>query len=45
MNDIEKKLFHDLGEEKEVPTKVRTVIKESIESIESVKVKKKKYSF
>lgn len=42
MNDIEKKLFHDLGEEKEVPTKVRTVIKESIES---VKVKKKKYSF
>ena len=42
MNDIEKKLFHDLGEEKEVPTNVRTVIKESIES---VKVKKKKYSF
>lgn len=42
MNDIEKKLFHDLGEEKEVPTKVRTVIKESIES---VKVKKRNIPF
>lgn len=30
MDDIERKLFHDLGDEKEIPNKVRTVIEESI---------------
>lgn len=42
MDDIERKLFHDLGDEKEIPNKVRTVIEESIKD---TKINKKKYSF
>jgi len=42
MDDIERKLFHDLGDEKEIPNKVRTVIEERIKD---TKIKKKKYSF
>lgn len=42
MDDIERKLFHDLGKETEIPNKVRTVIEESIKD---TKINKKKYSF
>lgn len=41
MDDLEKKLFHDLGSGIEIPDKVRTVIEGSLNNIKE----KKKYSF
>lgn len=40
-NKLEQKLYHDLSPDLEVPSKVRTIIKESINNVE---VKKKNYS-
>lgn len=40
-NKLEQKLYHDLSPDLEVPSKVRTIIKESIYNVE---VKKKNYS-
>ena len=41
MDDLERKLYHDLSSGVEIPDKVRTIIEESLKD---TKVKKKKYS-